>query len=485
MITSDVILTGISLSEEMDIPLGDPRRTKRAQKIIEAFEKNPEKSFPDIFMDDSDLEAFYRFIDNVYVSVNELLGAHKRLTALRSQTLGKVLVIHDTTEMSFPLNEGHLRKHLCKISSKRQGFWVHTALVVSADGLRAPLGVIGLRPYAHEKGLHDKEALRFWGLEYGLMDRESDRWLETVETTQESLKEVKEVIHVMDREGDIYGLMASMHLKNQRFVIRASHDRILEGESSEPVTRLFDILEHTPVVATRMVDLTARTDGNRPPQARQRFPARGKRAAVLSFRAITIQMPKPQNQPHLKGLPASIPVNVIEAVEVEVPPGETPVRWLLLTTEPIDTLENILLAVDIYRSRWLIEEFFKAVGTGCGYNNRQLESAQHLLIALALTIPVAWKLLVLRHLERQCPEAPAELLLSEPEIYILKHANPKHRWSPIPTIGEALQAIAKLGGHLKSNGRPGWLTISRGYQELWNRVAGWNAAMQMFREQSG
>ena len=52
-------------------------------------------------------------------------------------------------------------------------------------------------------------------------------------------------------------------------------------------------------------------------------------------------------------------------------------------------MQQVLWGVDTYRSRWIIEAFFKAIGTGCGYNKRQLDSAQHLLFALALTLPVA------------------------------------------------------------------------------------------------
>jgi len=176
-----------------------------------------------------------------------------------------------------------------------------------------------------------------------------------------------------------------------------------------------------------------------------------------------------------------VSVNVVEAVEVDVPDGEEPVRWVLLTSEPIDTVEQVLWVVDVYRSRWMIEEFFKSIGTGCGYNKRQLDSAQHLLIALALTLPVAWKLLVLRHLERQCPEAPALAVVSETELLLLRDAVPKWAWSAEPTVGDATGAIAKLGGHLKSNGRPGWLVLGRGYQELLQMLAGWEAAMRMVR----
>jgi len=63
---------------------------------------------------------------------------------------------------------------------------------------------------------------------------------------------------------------------------------------------------------------------------------------------------------------------------------------------PIDTDSAIAFAVDCYRARWTIEEFFKALKAGCQFEWRQLESAHSLLNALAILVPVAWRLLLLR-----------------------------------------------------------------------------------------
>ncbi|MEM7449046.1 MAG: hypothetical protein AAF355_12470 [Myxococcota bacterium] len=44
-----------------------------------------------------------------------------------------------------------------------------------------------------------------------------------------------------------------------------------------------------------------------------------------------------------------------------------------------------------------------------------------------------------------------------------------------PTVQDVLLAVAGLGGHLKRNGRPGWLTIDRGFDELLTSEVGWYA----------
>jgi hypothetical protein len=157
-----------------------------------------------------------------------------------------------------------------------------------------------------------------------------------------------------------------------------------------------------------------------------------------------------------------------------------PIDWTLLTQEPIDTAEQILKIVDYYRGRWMIEEYFKALKTGCSFEKRQLESLPTLLNALAIFVPVAWRLLLLRGMARNHPTAPATIVLTEPQIAVL-HAVTKR---PLPqdlNVEQALLAIAALGGHIKNNGRPGWQVLGRGFRKLLNLEEGWTAAKNAFQ----
>ena len=147
---------------------------------------------------------------------------------------------------------------------------------------------------------------------------------------------------------------------------------------------------------------------------------------------------------------------------------------MLYTTEPVATAEQMLAVIDIYRARWVIEEFFKALKTGCAFEKRQLESFHALQNALAVFLPVAWRLLLARSFCREQPRAPARALLSEIEIKILMH---KLGLPAAPTTAEeATYAIARLGGHLRRNGLPGWQTLGRGFEALLLMGAGWRAA---------
>lgn len=81
-------------------------------------------------------------------------------------------------------------------------------------------------------------------------------------------------------------------------------------------------------------------------------------------------------------VPKSLTLNVVEVREVDPPKNEAPVIWRLATTEPVDTEEQVAAVVDAYRQRWLVEEFFKALKTGCRFQQLQLESSRALLIVL-------------------------------------------------------------------------------------------------------
>jgi hypothetical protein len=167
-------------------------------------------------------------------------------------------------------------------------------------------------------------------------------------------------------------------------------------------------------------------------------------------------------------------VNVIHVFERKPPQGEPPVEWFLLTNLPVDTDEAIAFAVDCYRPRWMIEEFFKALKTGCQFEKRQLESAHSLLNALAILAPVAWRLLLLRHLARSEKRAPASSALTPQQLEVLM-AVAKKPLPRRPSARDAMLAVAALGGHLKSNGDLGWLVLGRGMHDLLLLELGWRA----------
>lgn len=250
------------------------------------------------------------------------------------------------------------------------------------------------------------------------------------------------------------------------------------GDKEQP-RRLYQALAQAPHVLTREVALSTKRPDR---MARLRkVPARMMRTASLRASASTVDVRHP---PYTAGrsrkdspLPRSIRLNVVHVYEVDAPEDQEPINWVLYTNLKVATIEQVGRVIDTYRRRWQIEEYFKALKTGCAFEKRQLESMHALLNALSLFIPIAWRLLTLRFLSRETPDEPASRVLTRRQLKILK-ARGKVPLSTRPTLREAMLAIAAEGGHLKNNGDPGWQVLGRGYEKLLTMELGWALAQQ-------
>jgi len=183
---------------------------------------------------------------------------------------------------------------------------------------------------------------------------------------------------------------------------------------------------------------------------------------------VTIKRSREKNCSVLdrEDLPQTLTVNLVEAVELNPPQGEEPVRWLLLTSEPIDTPEQIVRVVDIYKKRWLIEEFFKSLKTGCRLEDRQIKSAAAILNMLAILLPQAWRLLLLRSLSDETPDLSWRAVLEPLAFNLLKLEVPEAKLNDASTVRDVMLAVASFGGHIANNGSPGWITLHRGWSRL-------------------
>jgi hypothetical protein len=123
---------------------------------------------------------------------------------------------------------------------------------------------------------------------------------------------------------------------------------------------------------------------------------------------------------------------------------------------------------------WWIEELFKALKTGCQIEKRQMESYEALRIALALFLPIAVRLLALRDAARTKPEQTCSALTAS-QLQLLRACGSK-TLGATPTNHEVYMALAALGGHLRSNGPPGWIVLGRAYEKLLVLEQGWTAA---------
>jgi hypothetical protein len=287
---------------------------------------------------------------------------------------------------------------------------------------------------------------------------------------------------VADREGDSYELLGEMYRANLRFVVRNKHNRRARVPQTldEDWSTLRELTQHAEGIMERDVPLSARKQSSAPRQ-NTTHPPRKARLARLRFSAKTVELRRPR---YLEDpLPQALTLNVVHVVEVETPVGEPAVAWTLFTTEPVDTADQVARVVDHYRCRWTIEEFNKALKSGCLYEQRQFESRAALLVVLAMSLPIACELLWLRSRARTEPDAPATDVITASQIEVLR-AMGSRKLSTRPTAREVLLAIAALGGHMRCNGDPGWRVLNRGLQKLLDWDAAWRAALSRYPRRS-
>ena len=134
-----------------------------------------------------------------------------------------------------------------------------------------------------------------------------------------------------------------------------------------------------------------------------------------------------------------------------------------------------------YASRWLIEDFHKALKTGLRAEKRQLQTAARLFAAVALLSLVALALVDMREKSRCEPDAPAEVAgLTANELRVLRHQSCR----PLETVRTVFLALAALSGHLgrKGDGPPGWQTLWLGRRTLGLLVEGVQMAAQLLED---
>jgi|SRR6266567_180657 len=453
--------------------LGDGRLTRRLTRIAEAAAASPSAGFPTMTQSDGELEGVYRFLGNSRVTPRTILAPHIAATQERVAD-ATIIIAHDTTELGFG---GLMQREglgLVGTANTRQGFFAHFALAVSADDSRTPLGVVGLKTFIrdHKRSTRPKKE----------RDRDPDasesrKW---TEIALEAHRAFPNAIHVMDREADSFTVLSRLVEANARFVIRLCRDKRLQ-DSGDLLFRTAELRGQ--LRATRSVLLTRRRPHSSTTHRRQ-HPPRSERLATLEIKTAAVSIPRPKRPRYATGYPPHLDVKIVTVQEVDAPADEVPLCWRLVTTEPIDTPQQVEAIVDAYRARWRIEEFFKALKTGCAFEKRQLESLRTLVNALAMFSVIAWRLMLLRSVARAAPACPATDVLTREQVDLLSRiakmrdpALPQLNMPGNATAHDALIAVARLGGHIKNNGPPGWIVLGRGYDKLLLLVLGYRAAL--------
>jgi hypothetical protein len=444
------------------VDLGDERLERRARAIVKELAQAPGDSFPQQMRSVAEREALYRFFANVSVTTERLLEGHVRATHERMGGRPVVRVVHDTTAFRFAGD----RDGLGVIRGDVMGFYAHVALALAADETREPLGVLAVRSFIHadaikNRGLTMAERKKL-SKSKPRAEKESSRWENQAVAVAHAIPSSSRAIHLMDQEADDHTLFAELLRSKIDFIVRVAPQR----KTTTGNLGARDLLASQPASVFRKVHVSERPYENR---RLTRRGARTERDAQLFLRWGSCA---------IASVGQKLCLNAVHVFEKTPPKSEAPVEWMLFTTEKVDTVEDAIAIVDHYRARWVVEEYFKALKTGCSFEKRQLTSLDALTKALALFVPIAWQLLTLRHLGRQSPSIPGNAVFTAERLLLLRTLLQPHRVAlpKQPTVADIMTGVAALGGHIRNNGDPGWLVLGRGLTRFLEAEIVWNAA---------
>ena len=361
-----------------------------------------------------------------------------------------VLAIQDTTDLNFTglkktTGMGFINQ------TQQQGLKVHSCLAVSSQG--EPLGVLHQQSWSRKERTGKRGERR----KKATADKESQRWLDTLAAAETGIDKSVCLIHVGDREADIFDLFTKPRRDNSELLVRGTHNRKLEPEMGY----LLPTISQAPILGKKTIDIA-------------RNPQRPARQATLIVRGMEVTLAVPRH--HLSSSQSQpVTLNVLLVEEINPSPEEKPIHWLLLTTLAIDSFEQAWQCVSWYSLRWLIERFHFTLKSGCRLEQLQLETAPRLQNALATYSIIAWRLMHLTYLSRLSPEDSCLSVLEPSEWKLLRRRfAPQNRSKKPPSIREVIVWIAQLGGFLarKGDGEPGLKTLWRGLGVLHHLLEG-------------
>lgn len=429
----------VDLNNELShLSLGDKRRDNRFIKIVRNKIGQPNAGIAELGEDWSDIKMTYAFYDNDKVSELAIAECVEQATVDRCLKKKTVLNLMDTTSINFSSSAeglGYLDH------GAGEGLMVHNSLAVDESG--CPLGLLSQKIWARDKSEMSKTKFRG---QKQIDQKESYRWIESMQQAEQRLQGHCLVVHIADRESDIYELFATARPVNSELLIRATHDRkTLLGN------KMWEEVEQQPVLSSFELAIPKTTTEEM-------------RKVPMEVRVSMIVLSPPN---HKQQLPSLI---VYGIVVKEAGKKEKAIEWRLISSLPVNTAEQGMQYVRWYSYRWRIERFHYILKSGCRLKDLQLRNVKALRKAIRVYSLCAFKIMQMLYLSRSCPDQPCTTYFSDIEWKVLSGIDNK---SPVisprpPTLQQCVRMIAKLGGYIGRNndGPPGVKDLWRGLQKL-------------------
>ncbi len=430
--------------------LGDVRRTKRLIKISHQMASNIGSSIVNASGSQASIEGAYRFLRNDKVDADNIATAGLK-SLLPALTLSNtILALEDTSTLCYRHNVtkelGHTGAYK---QSSSKGMLAHTVLMVDAE-TEHTIGLGAQHRWCRKDEnfgtANDRKRRKY-------ETKESYKWQRSSEEMSTRFADVMDnIISVCDRESDMFEYIDYKTTNNQRFVVRAKHERVVNTDGD----KLSPYIENQSSEASYSVKIKQKG-------------GRKARIAKVAVRYAYITIYPPKKHKKLGGMN----LTVISCNEIEPPSGASPLSWKLYTGEPINSASDALRIVRFYELRWRVEEFHKAwKSAGTQVESFRMQTRNNLEKIIVITAFIAVRLLQLRELVVDKDNAKSigcdkffnllewKLLWSKTETKKAPNTTPSLHW--------AYYALAKLGGwhDSKQTGVVGWEALWKGWFSL-------------------
>lgn len=423
--------------------LGDGRRTKRIVRLAAQMAGNSSGSIPTQAGSAADMKAAYRLFDAEEVTHAAVCAPHFAQTRRLIGERGLSFLIQDTCELNYtshvhceglgPIGRGDMRG-------------LHQQNVLAVDPCRRrPLGLIyqAHHRWTRRPAGHDRRAKHA----VPLGERASHWWIEAIRSVGRP-PEGARWVHVGDRAEDIFGVYQAARESGTDWLIRAMADRRVDTPIGSE--RLFAYVRGLPARMSRTIEFHCPIQKKR-------------RQAELQIAAGPVTLLPSRYEPEYRDA-APIACQVLRVWEENPPQGPEALEWILLTTLPCETADDLVFVSQGYGLRWIIEEFHKCEKTGCQVEMRRLEHTDRLEPLIGLLSVLAVWLLRLKYVVEDAPEARASQHFESTMVRVMAaHLRKDTRKL---TVKDFWRGIGLLGGHMgrKSDGKLGWLRAWRGWQ---------------------
>ena len=262
-------------------------------------------------------------------------------------------------------------------------------------------------------------------------------------THQNSSVEPSRLIHIGDRENDIYEFFTRCEELGTYYLVRCCVNRLANE------TTLVDETACKPVKFRNSISFTG---------------IGGSEVSTtigIKYNCLTLKPPigKANDYPEMS-------VTFLTATETTDPKDREKISWTFITNLPIRTNKQALDAIGWYKQRWKIEVYFKVLKSGLKLEESKLRTSDRLIRLISICCILAWRIQWITMLNRDDKKLSPAVAFDETERKIL--ASCSHKDDTPQLLHDFIAILACMGGYLARTGDPppGNSVIWRGLSKL-------------------